>query len=62
MLSSSRTTPNYACPTWLDNLTVTAIVILLGTINIFGAKVIPNLQYHMFAFHATANICSILPT
>jgi len=53
--------PDYLFPTWQGSLLVMAIIVLVGVINIFGAKIIPKLQNAIFALHIMAYICFIVP-
>jgi choline transport protein len=53
--------PDYLFPTWQGSLLVMAIIVLVGVINIFGAKLIPKLQNAIFAAHVLAYICFVTP-
>lgn len=53
--------PNYAFPPWHGSLFVIACILLVGAINIFGAKLIPKLQNFIFALHVMGYVCFIVP-
>ena len=53
--------PNYLFPAWQGSLFVMACILLVGLINIFGARLIPRLQNAIFACHVMAYICFIVP-
>lgn len=53
--------PNYAFPAWQGSLFVIACILLVGLINVFGAKLIPKLQNLIFALHVMAYVAFIVP-
>jgi choline transport protein len=53
--------PNYAFPPWQGSLFVIACILIVGLINVFGAKLIPKLQNFIFALHVIAYFCFIIP-
>jgi len=46
--------PNYLFPAWHGSLFVIACILLVGCINVFGAKLIPKLQNFIFGLHVLA--------
>lgn len=51
--------PTYPFPPWQGTLLVIGCILLVGTINIFGAKLIPKVQNIIFCLHVAAYFCFI---